>query len=107
VTTMSRATSSSASRGLGWFYHWSGLVLRAKVDVAAKGDDNATTYDRCCYHLVAEVLQRTNDNATNSPHRCYQPSMTVLQEVSEVLPAGVGMLPAVHRRLVFRYATIV
>jgi hypothetical protein len=93
VKTMPQATLSSASGDLGWCYHWLGLVLRAKVDVAAKGNDNATTSDLCCYHLVAEVLQRTNDNAANNPRRCYQQLVTV--------PARVGMLPVVHRRLVF------
>jgi hypothetical protein len=67
MTTMSRATSSSASSGLGWCYHRLGLVLRAKIDVAAKGGGNATTSIRCCYHLVTEVLQRTNNNAANNP----------------------------------------
>jgi hypothetical protein len=82
--------SGGATNGEGWCYEpRSTLPLRATAMLPPPTG--------VCYHLVAEVLQRTNDNAANSPRRCYQQLVTVLQKASEVLPAGVGMLPAVHR----------
>jgi hypothetical protein len=54
-------------------------VLRAKVKIAAKGDVNATTCVRCCYHLLEEVLQKTNgNNATIVWRRCCKGQMVML-----------------------------
>jgi hypothetical protein len=44
-----------------------------------KEHGGATSADQCCYHLVAEVLQRITGDVANSQRRCFKQLAVVLQ----------------------------